>query len=122
MSAAGIRNLRLAAREVLSLWRGFDVLLTPVALAPPPPIGHLDPVKVAPPEYNRRQGELFLYPPPANITGQPSLSLPLGMSSQGLPIGMLFTARFADEATLFRLAGQIEAAHPWTNRKPPIWN
>ena len=119
--SAGLRNLRLAAREVLRLWRGFDVLLTPVALAPAPPIGHLDPVAVEPREFNRRQGELFLYPPPANISGQPSLSLPLGMSKDGLPIGMLFTGRFADEATLFRLAAQLEAAHPWIDRKPPIW-
>ena len=119
---AGIRNLRLAAREVLQLWRGFDVLLTPVALTPPPPIGYLDPMTVEPREYDRRQGEIFLYPPPANITGQPSMSLPLGMSDAGLPIGMLFTARFADEATLFRLASQIEAAFPWINRRPPIWN
>jgi amidase len=119
--AAGLRDMRRAAREVLRLWRGFDVLLTPVALAPAPPIGHLDPVAVEPREYNRRQGQLFLYPPPANITGQPSLSLPLGMSRDGLPIGMLFTGRFGDEATLFRLAAQIEAAHPWIARRPPIW-
>jgi len=119
--AEGLRNMRRAAREVLGLWRDFDVLLTPVALAPAPPIGHLDPVAVEPREYNRRQGELFLYPPPANITGQPSLSLPLGMSSDGLPIGMLFTARFGDEATLFRLAAQIETAHPWVDRRPGIW-
>jgi amidase len=113
--------MRLAAREVLGLWRDFDVLLTPVALTPPPPIGHLDPMTVEPREYNRRQAQIFLFPPPANITGQPSLSLPLGMSSDGLPIGMLFTARFGDEASLFRLAAQIEAAHPWKDRHPPIW-
>jgi amidase len=118
---AGLQNLRLAAREVLRLWRGFDVLLTPVCVGPPPAIGHLDPVGVEPREFNRRQGELFLYPPPANITGQPSLALPLGLSRDRLPIGMLFTGRYADEATLFRLAAQIEAAAPWADRRPPIW-
>jgi len=117
----GLRNMRRSAREVLGLWREFDVLLTPVALSPPPPIGHLDPVAVEPREYNRRQGELFLYPPPANITGQPSLSLPLGQSSDALPIGMMFTGRFGDEATLFRLAAQLETAHPWVDHHPPIW-
>ena len=56
------------------------------------------------------------------MTGQPSLSLPLWQSDAGLPIGMMFTGRYADEATLFRLAGQLEKELPWASRKPPIWN
>ena len=56
------------------------------------------------------------------MTGQPSLSLPLHQSANGLPIGMMFTSRYADEATLFRLAGQLEKEMPWIERKPPIWN
>lgn len=117
----GLQNLRLVSRRVLALWRDFDVLLSPVALAPPPPIGYLDPVKVEPREFNKRQSLVFGYTPPFNMTGQPSFSLPLGMSSDGLPIGMMFTGRFGDEATLFRLAGQLEEARPWSDRKPPIW-
>ena len=62
---------------------------------------------------------MFNFTPPYNVTGQPSLSLPLGMSRDGLPIGMMFTARYSDEATLFRLAAQLEQARPWSDRHPP---
>jgi Asp-tRNA(Asn)/Glu-tRNA(Gln) amidotransferase A subunit family amidase len=50
------------------------------------------------------------------------MSLPLAWSAGGLPIGMMFTSRFADEAALFRLAGQLEKEAPWKHRRPPIWN
>jgi len=43
------------------------------------------------------------------------------MSAEGLPIGMMFTARYADEATLLRLAAQLEKETPWRDRRPPIW-
>ncbi len=74
--------------------------------------------------FNRRQSFIFGYTPPFNMTGQPSLSLPLGMSADGLPIGMMFTARLGDEAMLYRLAAQIEAAkpwQPWADHKPKVW-
>ena len=58
------------------------------------------------------------YTPPFNFAGLPSISLPLGWSKSGLPIGMMFTAKYADESTLFRLAGQLEKAQPWFDRTP----
>jgi len=117
----GLQNMRIGCRQVLALWRDFDVLLSPVTLAPPPRIGHLDPVNVDPKEFNRRQSLVFGYTPPFNMTGQPSLSLPLGLSSDGLPIGMMFTGRIADEATLYRLAAQLEEAAPWSGRHAKVW-
>jgi amidase len=117
----GMQNLRLGCRQVLALWRDFDVLLSPVTLAPPPRIGHLDPVNVEPREFNRRQSFVFGYTPPFNMTGQPSLSLPMGQSKEGLPIGMMFTSRIGDEAVLYRLAAQLEEAQPWKDRRPKIW-
>lgn len=117
----GLGQLRLMSRQILALWRDFDVLLTPVTITPAPPIGHLDPVNVEPREFNRRQARVFGYTPPFNITGQPSMSLPLGMSSDKLPIGMMFTGRYSDDATLFRLAAQLEQARPWIDRKPAVW-
>ena len=54
-----------------------------------------------------------------NVTGQPAISLPLETSLCGMPIGMHFTAKFGDEATLFRLGSQLESAIPWKNRRPP---
>lgn len=56
----------------------------------------------------------------ANVTGQPSMSMPLSWNRDGLPIGAMFTGRFGDEATLFRLAAQIEKARPWRDRKPGV--
>jgi amidase len=118
----GLQTLRQISRQILALWREFDVLLSPVTITPPPEIGFLDPSNVQAREFNRRQSRVFGYTPPFNITGQPSMSLPLGMSKDKLPIGMMFTGRYGDEATLFRLAAQLERARPWIERKPPLWN
>ena len=118
----GLQNLRFYSRAILALWRDFDVLLSPVTITPPPKIGYLGiPSMSNRANSNKRQGMIFGYTPPYNMTGQPSFSLPLGMSSDRLPIGMMFTGRFGDEATLFRLAAQLEQARPWRDRKPPVW-
>jgi amidase len=119
---ADAQTLRVLARQALQLYETFDVFLTPTLAAPPPPIGYLSPVLNAPRDIGRRNGEFFSFPGIANMTGQPSISLPLAWSEGGLPIGMMFTARYADEATLFRLAAQLEKEAPWKDRRPPIWN
>lgn len=118
----GLKTIRNIGRQILALWREFDVLLMPVTITPPPPLGHLDPMNVPAREFNRRQGRVFGMTPLANLTGQPAMSVPLGMSESKLPIGMMFMGRYGDEATLFRLAAQLEEARPWIDRKPPIWN
>ena len=56
----------------------------------------------------------------ANITGNPAMSVPLWWNADGLPIGVHFLGRFGDEATLFRLAAQLEPARPWAARLPPV--
>jgi amidase len=119
---ADAQALRMLARQALQLYETFDVFLTPTLAAPPPPIGYLSPVKNAPRDIGRRNGEFFSFPGVANMTGQPSISLPLAWSADGLPMGMMFTARYADEATLFRLAAQLEKEAPWKARRPPVWN
>jgi len=55
-----------------------------------------------------------------NLTGQPAMMLPLGVSPEGLPVAVQLVGRFGDEATLFRLAAQLEAAAPWWARRPEV--
>ncbi len=119
--AWGLQTMRQISREILALYRGFDVLLQPIQLSPAPPLGFLDPMMVRAREFNRRQGQIFGLTPIANLTGQPAMSVPMALSSDKLPIAMMFSGRYGDEATLFRLAAQLEQAHPWIDRKPPIW-
>jgi amidase len=117
----GYQELRMLTRGVVGRFDSFDVYLCPVMTAPPPRIGFSDPASVTPRDLGRRQMALFPFAALFNFTGQPSLSLPLGMSAQGLPIGMMFTGRYADEATLYRLAGQLEKELPWAQRRPQVW-
>ncbi len=118
----GWQQLLLFKREILSRFESFDVYLCPTMSRPSPRIDWLNPLTVELKDFDRRQADTYATTPPFNFTGQPSLSLPLWQSSDNLPLGMMFTGRFADEATLFRLAGQLEKECPWKDRKPPIWN
>jgi amidase len=116
-----LRALRDRCREILEFFDDVDVYLTPVMGTPPPPIGFIDPVNLEPREVGRRQADVFPFTPPFNFTGQPAMSMPLAWSSDGLPLGMQFVARYGDEATLFRLAAQLEQARPWIDRRPQVW-
>jgi amidase len=117
----GMQELRMLNRQTLAFFNDWDIFLSPVLGTPVPEVGFIDPVALEPRELNRRQGQVFPFTPPFNFSGQPSLSLPLEMSASGLPVGMMFTARYADEATLFRLAAQLEKEAPWRTRRPQIW-
>lgn len=116
-----LQETRMLNRKTLAFFEDVDVYLTPVLGTPVPEIGFIDPVNLEPKEVNRRQARVFPFTPPFNFSGQPSMSLPLETDSAGLPVGMMFTARYADEATLFRLAGQLEKEAPWKARRPQVW-
>ena len=57
----------------------------------------------------------------ANFTGQPAMSVPLYWTADQLPCGVHFMARYGDEATLLRLAAQLEKAQPWFDKHPPVF-
>lgn len=120
MAFYGLQELRMLTRQVLQRFETFDVFLCPVMTMPPPRIGEINPAVMDAAEVNKRQVALYPYTPVFNFTGQPSISLPLGQSADGLPIGMMLTARYGDEATLFRLAGQLEKEIPWAARRPSL--
>ena len=118
----GWQQLRLFNRQILERFETFDVFLTPTMSTTSPRIDWLNPLTVELKDFDYRQANTYATTPPFNFTGQPSVSLPLWQSDDGLPMGMMFTARFADEATLYRLAGQLEKELPWKDRRPPLWN
>jgi len=107
-------------RQMGAFHANYDVLLTPGLSGPAPKLGWIDMMLEDTDEYWRR---VFAFSPFTvwfNLTGQPAMMLPLGMSSEGLPLGTQLVARFGDEATLFRLAAQLEKARPWIGRKPAM--
>jgi len=117
-----VARLQMATRLVAQFHQRYDCWLTPTLGRPPIPIGTID---VRAKDFLTALTALLDYmpfTPIQNATGQPSMSLPLHWSSEGLPVGVMFTGRFGDEATLFRVAGQLEEARPWCDRKPPVWN
>ena len=97
----------------------YDVILSPTLTAPPLPLGiiNLDP-GVEFMEWGARVGPFVAFTQLANVTGQPAMSVPLAMSDDGLPIGVMFAGRYGEEALLYALAGQLERAAPWIGRKP----
>ena len=135
------RYLRSSSRRVGAFFEDFDVLVTPTMSVPPFVIGELQP-----PPHERallkilgrlrasnvlkllgaleqtadKIFDVIPYTPLFNITGQPAMSVPLFWNAANLPIGVHVVGKYAGEATLFRLAGQLEQARPWKDRRPPI--
>ena len=138
--AGAVRLLQMSARTMAPFFARHDVLLTPTLAAPPALTGALQP-SVAEQRFIRivnvlnagwlmnalgavklQAEKTFAYMPFTplfNATGQPAMSVPLHWNAAGLPIGMQFAARFGEDATLLRLAAQLERARPWFDRRPP---
>lgn len=111
--------VQMMSRAIAGFFEEYDVWLTPTLGYPPPPLGHFtfpdDPMQGF-----QRAAEYVPFTPIFNATGQPAMSVPLYWNSEGLPLGTHFAARFGDEATLFRLAAQLEQARPWADKRPPV--
>jgi amidase len=136
-----LRHLQEVSRTVAAFFERYDVLLTPTLGQPPPQIGALQPkgAEAAVQKLAARWSSTLLlrlgggiegavdrvfdfipFTPLANFTGQPAMSLPLAWTAEGLPLGVQAIGRLHAEATLLRLAGQLEAARPWAARRPPV--
>ncbi len=140
--AKTIREWDKAARVMGRFHETYDVYLTPTMAYPPVRIGELQPKpaeKVLMKVVNtfglggllKASGIVdklateslskIPFTQLANFTGQPAMSVPLYWSSEGLPCGSQIIGRFGDEATLFRLAAQLEKEQPWFNKRPPVF-
>ncbi len=109
------------ARRVARWWAdGFDLLVTPTLPDPPPPLGSFKGTPDNPLAGLARGAGYALFTAPFNATGQPAISLPLAMSSDGLPVGVQLVAAYGHEDVLIRIASQIEQAAPWSGRRAPI--
>jgi Asp-tRNA(Asn)/Glu-tRNA(Gln) amidotransferase A subunit family amidase len=97
----------------------YDVILCPTLAKPPIPLGILA-LGREPQAWFQDFLQFCPFTSFANVTGQPSMSVPLHWTPEGLPVGTMFTGRFGEDTTLFRLAGQLERARPWAARRPDV--
>jgi amidase len=114
-----IAAVHAAGRKLAAFLANWDVLLTTTLPAPPPKLGYLDQngdVQT----FTERVTEYLSITPLHNATGTPAMSVPLHWTSEGLPVGVHFAGRYGEEATLLRLAAELEVAAPWFDRLPPL--
>jgi amidase len=111
---------RLSREEVARWGRDFDVLLTPTSAILPPLVGSvLEAQHAAPEAATFDVVASVVFAAYGNVTGLPAISLPLYRTEEGVPVGTMLTGAPFDEATLIRLAAQLEAARPWAERRAP---
>jgi amidase len=112
-SPSAIRRLRQFAVHYCGLFDRCDLILSPVLASPPVKLGYLSPaldLEVA----MERLRHYTPFTPPQNIAGTPAISLPLGTSAQGLPIGVQFASAMGDERSLLEIAFELEARTSWS--------
>lgn len=108
-------------RQIAGFFETWDIMISPVLAGPPLKIGMLS---TDLDDIEGMMGRLLSYMPFTsmyNVTGQPAMSVPLYWTPDGLPVGVQFAARYANESLLYRLAGQLEQARPWIDKRPPVY-
>jgi amidase len=139
--ASALRGMEILGRGVGAFFERYDIVLTPTVSTPPPLVGTVGPTRTEQAQLGflgrfgsgrlikaaglideaaKSAFDFIPWTPIYNVTGNPAMSVPLLWNAGGLPTGVHFVARFGDEATLFRLAGQLERARPWFDRLPPM--
>ena len=111
-----LATIHRQGRRMATFHESYDVVMSPTLGRVPPPVGILrtDTTDLA--SYGRALAEFIPFTQLFNMTGQPSMSVPLHWTPSNLPIGVMFSARFGEEALLFRLAAQLEQASPWFDK------
>ncbi|MEB0207503.1 amidase [Pseudomonas sp. CCC3.1] len=113
------RGFELIGSRMEQVFDDFDVLLSPVTSSVTPLLSRAS-LDNDYEDYIQGVIGSIGYTVLANVSGQPSMSVPLGTSREGLPIGMMFSAALCREDLLFQLAGQLEQACPWADRRAPL--
>ena len=138
-------TIQKISREVMQQTNDYDVVMMPIISQSAPLLGELRPKKSAElindivmtlrlgslfrnhsirdKLLNKLAPESLWFAPDAmlqNVTGQPSISLPTYFTDKGMPLGVQFASRYADEETLIDLSAQIENANPWIDKKPNL--
>ena len=116
---AGLQ-LQGLSRAIITWGEPYDAVLTPALAEAPVKHGVMDPCGADPAETFARSGRFTPYTALCNVTGQPAVSLPLYQRDDGVPLGVQLIGRPAQEGALLALAAQVEAAHPWADRRPPV--
>src|SRR5450432_263810 len=117
---AAQQNAFQILRSLATFFESCDVFLSPTLCSPPLRIGELNTMSddlshIAPILRRYMPGTSM-----CNMSGQPAMSVPLAWNAAGLPLGMMFAARLGEEATLLRLAAQLEQERPWKDKRPPV--
>jgi amidase len=116
-----VLGLQQLVRRVVAFWNDVDVVVTPTLALPPVPIGWTWEETGGDPRRAFARQSLFTpFTPLVNVTGQPAASVPLHWTDGGLPVGVQLIGRPFAEATLLRLAAQLEQARPWAERRPAV--
>ncbi|HLO03956.1 MAG TPA: amidase [Symbiobacteriaceae bacterium] len=113
-------TLQVKARRLAAYFGQFDLWLTPVLAEPPLPLGAMAQNREDPLAPLMRAAEVCVFTPIANATGHPAITVPLHWNEAGLPVGVQFMGRPFAEATLLRLAAQLEEARPWAANWPGV--
>jgi amidase len=123
MSAADLMNavstLAAWSRRIMARYAGYDLLLSPTLPVLPPKLGELSPDRPTA-EIGPALGAVACLALPFDVTGQPAISLPLSMSTDGLPVGVQLVGGYGREDLLLRVSSALEEASPWEGRIPPV--
>ena len=109
-------------RRIIAARADLDAVLTPSVALPPRPVGWFS--ADGPETDFARQVAFTPWTAIANLTGEPAIGLPLGwpeVDGTTLPVGVTLRGRRGEEAALVALGAELEAARPWSGRRPPVW-
>jgi amidase len=114
-----IAQLQAMARELVAFFAGHDLLLTPALAERPLAIGDCTGYGEDPMADLARSGRFTPYTSLFNVTGQPAITIPIGIGDDGLPTAAQIVGKPLGEDTLLQVASQVESARPWAHHRPP---